>query len=225
MCDADEEKPRIRQRRGEFWPRPNSISPREGMAGRAHRGNRAAAHANKAMLYYYFGNKRRLHRAVLENLFRQLRSGSVSAAARAIFSARETARIRDRLFRFSGDASELPAAGAAGSHGGQPEFRLDRAPISAAVSQSTGANDSRRDCRRGISLRGSGSHGLQITGHDHFLFCRRADFERDGRAQSAGAASAWRLESSTAGFSRSWHSTSHKEARNLDDRPKVCRRS
>lgn len=33
----------------------------------------AAAHANKAMLYYYFGNKRRLHRAVLENLFRQLR--------------------------------------------------------------------------------------------------------------------------------------------------------
>jgi TetR/AcrR family transcriptional regulator len=34
-----------------------------------------AAHANKAMLYYYFGSKRRLHRAVLENLFRQLRSG------------------------------------------------------------------------------------------------------------------------------------------------------
>ena len=32
-----------------------------------------AAHANKAMLYYYFGNKRRLHRAVLENLLRQLR--------------------------------------------------------------------------------------------------------------------------------------------------------
>jgi len=33
----------------------------------------AAAHANKAMLYYYFGDKRRLHRAVLENLLRQLR--------------------------------------------------------------------------------------------------------------------------------------------------------
>ncbi len=32
-----------------------------------------AAHANKAMLFYYFGNKRRLHRAVLENLLRQLR--------------------------------------------------------------------------------------------------------------------------------------------------------
>jgi TetR/AcrR family transcriptional regulator len=35
----------------------------------------ASAHANKAMLYYYFGSKRRLHRAVLENLFRQLRAG------------------------------------------------------------------------------------------------------------------------------------------------------
>lgn len=34
-----------------------------------------AARANKAMLYYYFGDKRRLHRAVLENLFRQLRTG------------------------------------------------------------------------------------------------------------------------------------------------------
>src|ERR1700685_4837776 len=33
------------------------------------------ARANKAMLYYYFGDKRRLHRAVLENLFRQLRQG------------------------------------------------------------------------------------------------------------------------------------------------------
>lgn len=33
------------------------------------------ARANKAMLYYYFGDKERLHRAVLENLFRQLRTG------------------------------------------------------------------------------------------------------------------------------------------------------
>ncbi|MGB0035583.1 MAG: TetR/AcrR family transcriptional regulator, partial [Candidatus Acidiferrales bacterium] len=47
----------------------------QGMAGARTEEIAAAAHANKAMLYYYFGNKRRLHRAVLENLFRQLRSG------------------------------------------------------------------------------------------------------------------------------------------------------
>lgn len=45
----------------------------QGMAGARTDDIAADAHANKAMLYYYFGNKRRLHRAVLENLFRQLR--------------------------------------------------------------------------------------------------------------------------------------------------------
>lgn len=48
----------------------------------------AAARANKAMLYYYFGDKRRLHRAVLENLFRQLRAG-VYAPRKGSGSARE----------------------------------------------------------------------------------------------------------------------------------------
>jgi TetR/AcrR family transcriptional regulator len=47
-----------------------------------------AAHANKAMLYYYFGDKRRLHRAVLENLLRQFRSG-VLAAPKKSTSPRE----------------------------------------------------------------------------------------------------------------------------------------
>src|ERR1700735_3974176 len=46
-----------------------------GMAGARTDEIASAAHANKAMLYYYFGDKRRLHRAVLENLFRQLRQG------------------------------------------------------------------------------------------------------------------------------------------------------
>jgi TetR/AcrR family transcriptional regulator len=45
----------------------------QGLAGARTDEIAAAAHANKAMLYYYFGDKRRLHRAVLENLFRQLR--------------------------------------------------------------------------------------------------------------------------------------------------------
>src|SRR5271156_4168528 len=45
----------------------------QGMAGARTEEIAAAAHANKAMLYYYFGDKRRLHRAVLVNLLRQLR--------------------------------------------------------------------------------------------------------------------------------------------------------
>jgi TetR/AcrR family transcriptional regulator len=46
----------------------------QGLAGARTEEIAMAAHANKAMLYYYFGNKRRLHRAVLENLLRQLRA-------------------------------------------------------------------------------------------------------------------------------------------------------
>ena len=45
----------------------------QGLAGARTEEIAAAAHANKAMLFYYFGDKRRLHRAVLENLLRQLR--------------------------------------------------------------------------------------------------------------------------------------------------------
>ena len=52
-----------------------------------------AARANKAMLYYYFGDKRRLHRAVLENLMRQLRS-SVFAPPR------KKLRPRERFFEY-----------------------------------------------------------------------------------------------------------------------------
>ena len=53
----------------------------EGMAGARTEEIASAAHANKAMLYYYFGNKRRLHRAVLENLLRQLRGKSIRSDA------------------------------------------------------------------------------------------------------------------------------------------------
>lgn len=60
----------------------------EGMAGARTDEIAAAAHANKAMLYYYFGDKRRLHRAVLENLFRQLQ-GLSSASPQKGGSARE----------------------------------------------------------------------------------------------------------------------------------------
>jgi TetR/AcrR family transcriptional regulator len=67
----------------------------QGMAGARTEEIASAAHANKAMLYYYFGDKRRLHRAVLENLFRQLRK-TVFAPERSGTTARE------RLERFVG---------------------------------------------------------------------------------------------------------------------------
>ena len=67
----------------------------QGMAGARTDEIAAAAHANKAMLYYYFGDKRRLHRAVLENLFRQLRAAVYAPAADTKLSARE--RLLDFL--------------------------------------------------------------------------------------------------------------------------------
>jgi TetR/AcrR family transcriptional regulator len=64
-----------------------------GMAGARTDEIAAAAHANKAMLYYYFENKQRLHRAVLENLFEQLRQVVYSPAA-------PNATSRERLIRW-----------------------------------------------------------------------------------------------------------------------------
>jgi TetR/AcrR family transcriptional regulator len=60
----------------------------QGLAGARTEEIALAAHANKAMLYYYFGNKRRLHRAVLENLLRQFR-GRVLAPPKKNLSPRE----------------------------------------------------------------------------------------------------------------------------------------
>src|ERR1700690_2862371 len=60
----------------------------QGLAGARTDQIALAAHANKAMLYYYFGNKQRLHRAVLENLLRQFRT-RVLAPPKKGFSASE----------------------------------------------------------------------------------------------------------------------------------------
>src|SRR6266481_1790378 len=64
-----------------------------GMAGARTDEIAAAAHANKAMLYYYFENKQRLHRAVLENIFNQLRQVVYAPQARKATS-------RERLIRW-----------------------------------------------------------------------------------------------------------------------------
>jgi TetR/AcrR family transcriptional regulator len=49
-----------------------------GLAGTRTEEIAAAARVNKAMLFYYFKNKRQLHRAVLENLFRQFQTSVYS---------------------------------------------------------------------------------------------------------------------------------------------------
>jgi TetR/AcrR family transcriptional regulator len=68
----------------------------QGMAGARTEEIALAAHANKAMLYYYFGDKRRLHRAVLENLLRQLRKNVYGGPERP------KATARDKLLHFVG---------------------------------------------------------------------------------------------------------------------------
>lgn len=52
-----------------------------GMAGARTEEIAAAARINKAMLYYYFGDKRRLHSAVFENLLRQLREAMFASSS------------------------------------------------------------------------------------------------------------------------------------------------
>jgi TetR/AcrR family transcriptional regulator len=67
----------------------------EGMAGARTEEIASDAHANKAMLFYYFGDKQRLHRAVLENLLSQLR--------KSVFAPQHPgASAMDRLRAFVG---------------------------------------------------------------------------------------------------------------------------
>jgi TetR/AcrR family transcriptional regulator len=59
-----------------------------GLAGARTEEIAGGARVNKAMLFYYFKNKKHLHRAVLENLFRQFRT-SVYALRKKTDSPRE----------------------------------------------------------------------------------------------------------------------------------------
>ena len=55
----------------------------QGLAGTRTEEIAGAAGVNKAMLFYYFKNKRQLHRAVLENLFREFQSSVYSLRKKA----------------------------------------------------------------------------------------------------------------------------------------------
>src|SRR5277367_662845 len=72
----------------------------QGLAGARTDQIALAAHANKAMLYYYFGNKRRLHRAVLENLLRQFRSRVLAPPPKNLSAREKLLEIVNGYFDF-----------------------------------------------------------------------------------------------------------------------------
>lgn len=65
------------------------IFAERGLAGARTDAIAAAAHANKALLYYYFGSKEKLHRAVVEHLLRQVEETVEASAATSVGSPRE----------------------------------------------------------------------------------------------------------------------------------------
>jgi TetR/AcrR family transcriptional regulator len=67
-----------------------------------------AADVNKAMLFYYFRNKRQLHRAVLENLFRQFRSSVYSLREKADSPLRRLLALAGGYFDFLGAHPNYP---------------------------------------------------------------------------------------------------------------------
>ena len=160
----------------------------QGMAGARTEEIAAEAHANKAMLYYYFGDKRRLHRAVLENLFRQLRQGVYGTPGKS-------ASPRERLFVIAAGYFDFLA-----THPNYPRL-VQREAMEAGANFAWIAREYLRpfharlvrtieagNRRPGNSPRGPASHGFHDSGNDDVLFRRRADLERDRRTQPACAA-------------------------------------
>jgi TetR/AcrR family transcriptional regulator len=67
-----------------------------------------SAHVNKAMLYYYFGDKRRLHRAVLENLIRGFRLRFEKAMPRTATPRQRILTFVDAYFDFRANQPRYP---------------------------------------------------------------------------------------------------------------------
>jgi len=72
----------------------------QGLAGARTEEIATAANANKAMLYYYFGSKRRLHRAVLDNLLRQFRAKVLAPPRPGLSPAQQFFQHVDNYFDF-----------------------------------------------------------------------------------------------------------------------------
>ena len=94
-----------------------------GMAGARTDEIAAAAHANKAMLYYYFENKQRLHRAVLENIFNQLRQVVYAPLARKATSRERLIRWVNGYFDFLATHPNYPRLVQRESMNATPQFQ------------------------------------------------------------------------------------------------------
>src|SRR3984957_6241130 len=80
----------------------------QGLAGARTDEIASAARANKAMLYYYFGSKRHLHRAALENLFRPLRPAFGAPAHSKEPPQRRLETFMDGYFEFLATHANYP---------------------------------------------------------------------------------------------------------------------
>ena len=79
-----------------------------GLAGARTEEIAGAAKVNKAMLFYYFKNKRHLHRAVLENLFRQFRESVYSLQRTADSPRKQLLGLVAGYFDFLGSHPNYP---------------------------------------------------------------------------------------------------------------------
>jgi AcrR family transcriptional regulator len=94
-----------------------------GMAGARMDEIAVAAQANKAMLYYYFENKERLHRAVLENLFDQLRQVVYAPPAPKATSRKRLLQWVNGYFDFLATHPNYPRLVQRESMNATPQFR------------------------------------------------------------------------------------------------------
>ena len=157
----------------------------QGMAGARTDEIAADAHANKAMLYYYFGNKRRLHRAVLENLFRQLSKVVYSPPA-------PDAPPRDRLrawvngyFDFLVTHPNYPRLVQREAMDATPKIEWIARDYFQPFLQAPNRLDRRRCVGRRVSRSRPAPNRIHHARRNSLLFCFRAGNEIDRRARSA----------------------------------------
>ena len=181
----------------------------------------AAAHANKAMLYYYFGNKRRLHRAVLENLFRQLHGRSVYAPPRRGQSPHERlSAFVSGYFDFLATHPNYPRLVQREAMESKRNFGMDRSPATCGLFTSNWCALSKKVSPRANSGRVDPDHtAFSILGMTTSYFAAAPILsEIVGRNLLAPQAVAGR-KAGAVGFSGSRSESTCKRSRPSHDRP------